>query len=209
MKKVLIVGNKGNMGQRYTAILNHLGIEVIGWDKYCEFTIENHSLDGIIIATPTEVHLEHLNYYLRYNVPILCEKPFTTSLDLLDQFAEDHTEQDFKNITMVNQYNYIKMITDPFLSLDTHYNYFKTGSDGLAWDSLNIIGLAINEVKLEHNSPIWSCVLNGQRLSMADMDQAYVDMVIDWTSQPISNWDYAVEAHRRVDRAINQCTFKV
>ncbi len=83
---------------------------------------------------------------------------------------------------------------------ETYYDYFKSGQDGLAYDCCNIIGLSKKRPTLANSSPIWKAKINGQELSLADMDQAYVKMIMDWTRSPLSNWDYAVEMHQKVLR---------
>jgi hypothetical protein len=103
---------------------------------------------------------------------------------------------------MVLQYDYIKV-----RGLDekhgwSGYNYYNHGKDGLAWDCLQIIGLAHDSTQLEvqETSPYWLAYLNGYKLSLSDMDQAYIDMLRDWVSIPKRYSDeFIILMHERVE----------
>ena len=193
---VYVVGNRGNMARRYTAILDHLGVDHCGHDRGEEPNEGNlASATHIIIATPTLCHLADIVRYGRYGKPILCEKPFTTDVDELWKFEREHRTI-LPLISMVNQYAQLTSVADaPGLS---SYDYFKSGGDGLIWDCINIIGLARGEIKLRNASPIWKCQINGRPLSIAGMDYAYVDMIVEWLRYPVSNFEYAKIAHAKV-----------
>lgn len=201
MEKVFIVGINGNMGSRYSAILKYcFNIEPDGTDIDLEDDFDFYIIgdpkeaDGIILASPTEFHLQDLAEYLNYGVPILCEKPLTTDLEKLEEFAFKHSDK-LHLIQMVNQYNFLTEKTDEG---ETYYNYFKTGNDGIYWDCINLIGLAKKRPKLQNTSPLWECKINGRNLSSLDMDNAYVRMINDWLKNPTSNFEYALDAHRKV-----------
>lgn len=192
---IMVIGGKGNMGQRYCAILRHLGI------KYSTIDIEDKDqlfkrdlADGFIVATPTKNHIKMIYDLAQYNKPILCEKPISTNVESLLPFLETMRRQDL-NLQMVNQYAYMPLGDGEGF---TEYNYFKHGGDGLAWDCLNILGLANGEVHLGDDSPIWRCTINGKKLSIADMDNAYINMVANWVGNPEDNIDYIEHAHRKV-----------
>lgn len=203
MKKVFIAGIKGGMGSRYRAILqNHLFIETLGCDPFDANAIEMAMPEcgGVIIATPTSTHLEMMEYFLKYRKPILCEKPFTTDIDKLDRFEyENRVNLDL--ITMVNQYQYLTHETSQG---DTYYDYFKSGGDGIAWDCLNLIGLAKGAIELSNRSAVWKAQINGQKLHLEDIDHSYISMVRRWVSEPKSNYRYASNAHRKVQAFLNK-----
>jgi hypothetical protein len=196
VKKVFIVGIDGNMGQRYEACLRSLGIDVVGVDFKPTANIKHDDVDGYIIATPTHRHLDDLMTYSQYSKPILCEKPFAKSLEAIEDFARRCRKQ-LINIRMVNQYEHL---IDQTSRGETIYDYFRTGKDGLAWDCINIIGLSHQAPVLENTSPVWYCKINGVTLNLADMDKAYVAMLKSWTHDPRTNWAYALDAHRKVER---------
>jgi hypothetical protein len=200
---IYVFGNEGNMGRRYTAILNHIGIVAEGCDKSYPHNLFGRlkAADGVIIATPTFTHLDVIRMLLAYEKPILCEKPLSLNFDALEHFDRVHPEAK-QLVTMVNQYEYLA--TDSVSEM-TFYNYFKTGGDGLYWDCLNIIGLAKGWAQIHNDSPIWKCVINGQILSIKDMDQAYISMIkrwVDMIGRRRTNWAYAIEAHRKVNRLV-------
>lgn len=192
MKNIFISGISGNMGRRYAIILHDLGIKVYGADERLSFTQQamvcaEHKCDGIIIASPTNTHLDAINIFHNFwSRPILVEKPLGRCVPGIDRSF---------NIRMVNQYEYL---IDKDRVGSTYYNYYKTGSDGVYWDCINIIGLANGPVKLETSSARWRCIINGQELSIADMDGAYYSMIENWLTDPKPNHEYQVKAHSKV-----------
>jgi hypothetical protein len=189
MKKVAVVGASGNMGRRYALILEqHCNIEVvrIELDAYKD----PKECDGIIIATPTPNHVEMINFYRRFNKPILCEKPICKHLKTLEAILSIPD----LDLSMINQYEFLNLED---LEGDTYYNYYKTGNDSLLWDCINIIGLARGNYKIENNSVIWRCVLNGRSLDQRDIDFAYIKNISEW----VCGWrnkDYILGAHKKV-----------
>lgn len=194
---VYIVGNQGNMAKRYQAILNHLGVNHIGHDKDEPWHYAIDDVTHFLICTPTKRHLFDIGKVLPYGRPILCEKPLAHTYYAV-LAADGEWAEKTDRITMVNQYAYINNVEGSGLAGDTYYNYFKTGNDGLFWDCLNIIGLADGSVRIENNSPIWSCAINGTSINLKQVDIAYCDMIEDWLHNPVSNWDYAMAAHKKV-----------
>lgn len=198
-KRILVVGYKGNMGSRYTAILDYLGVDWVGVD-FKESTGAGYAekVDGVIDAGPTALRMTRLRTLVsRFpGAPILAEKPFTTH-GLAWKVIGDHGLLNTP-VQMVNQYVFMGGYRlPPGHSDHTYYNYFKHGGDGLAFDCINILGLAKGSVDLLGTSPIWKCEINGRTLSIQDMDRAYIAMVERWLKKPVSNWDYIVHAHRK------------
>jgi hypothetical protein len=193
LKKPLIVGSRGNMGKRYAAGFRYLGIEPLGIDVGDPIP---DGFDSVVIATPTSNHLPQIVRFGKMGVPILCEKPFSTNLDEAIEIC-DYADEHKVDLRMVNQY---AMLTFPRAAGETLYDYFRTGQDGLAWDCINIIGLAKEKVTLKNKSPLWRCEINGQRIPFAEMDFAYVQMLSQWTSGKYAagSIEYAREAHAKV-----------
>ena len=197
MKKVGVIGGKGNMGRRYALIL----------EKYCDceaviFDIGvNNKLDdcdGYIIATPTAGHYPYILALSAYRKPILCEKPIVTDREQLEYILGI----DGLDLSMINQYGFIPR--DSYFDEVSHtsYNYFKTGNDGLLWDCINIIGLSNKSYDIKNDSLIWECMINGDHVYIADMDRAYIDNIEGW----VNGWrnkDYILEAHNKVWKAID------
>jgi hypothetical protein len=196
MKKVAVIGASGNMGKRYALIL----------EKYCHcevvrIDIDTHSkiddlvsCDGIIIATPTENHIDDILHYAQWKKPILCEKPISKSiLKLRCLLAVPDLD-----LSMINQYHFL----DSNGEGQTIYNYFKTGSDSLYWDCINIIGTARSIYEIKNDSLVWKCYLNGRGIGISEMDSAYIDNIVCW----VNGWrnkDYILPTHQKVLEAIN------
>lgn len=202
MHKIAVVGGLGNMGRRYCSILKMLHIDHYVLDIA---TVDPKKFDldttGIIIATPTEYHGDHIRKYAVYNVPILCEKPICKNRLELDNLLLLDV-----NLRMINQYEHFlggekdcKRVQEPPVDKRSYYNYFKSGSDGLYWDVINIVGLTDSgKIKVGNESPIWECWLNGTPLNIRDMDHAYVWNIRDWLAKYDDNKAYIRKAHDRI-----------
>ena len=186
-KRIVVIGAKGNMGSRYCFYLRYLGCDVVEVDLDSGHTPMN--CDGILIATPTENHIDHIRVAAEFNKPILCEKAISKDLKLVTDICEADI-----NLRMINQYGYFDLLYE---SGATHYNYFRTGNDGLNWDCINIIGIARNEVYISNRSPVWTCCINGRRASLGDMDRAYLWNLQDWLVKEDHNKPYILHAHKK------------
>ena len=185
---ILLIGSEGNMGQRYQAIMKYLDIPYVCSDINI-LTDWNRDYHSYLICTPTNDHYEQIKQCSKFGKPILCEKAITKDPSRLIELI------DTCDFAMVNQYKYL---VDPTAKGDTYYNYFRTGKDGLNWDCINIIGLSKTPAKIMNKSPIWSCMINGQELSIKDMDLAYCKMIDRWYKKPYTNKDYIEKAHMKV-----------
>lgn len=190
------MGHKGNMGLRYRTILDYLKVPWRGIDKddHLDKSILTET-DAVIIATPTHLHMSDIRRFSKTGIPILCEKPITKHLDVLELFAANYGSGD-SPLQMVHQYDYL---VDPSANGESYYDYFKHGSDGIYWDCIQIIGHAKGPVRITEKSPIWKCQINGKALSLADMDQAYVTMIERWLDEPEHDLDRAVTYHQKVN----------
>lgn len=192
----LILGAHGGMGRRYQAILYHLNVTY--WTQDIDHepsspVYEAPPWDSVIIATPTATHTALIHHYAEYGVPILCEKPITKNMTelmaLVDTFDKNYTAQ----LQMVNQYEHLAPCQDGI----TFYDYFKSGSDGLYWDTISIGALARGAFSAWNRSPIWQCTINGRPLNLSDMDGAYIAMMRQWLHAPRHDLDYIVTAHEK------------
>lgn len=202
--KFAVIGGRGNMGQRYCRILNWLNHDAIPVDIADPFP-GSDAIDGFIIATPTESHIRDILTCCPTGLPVLCEKPLALSAAdarSIVKMARDNTWL----LQMVNQYE--QMITQADDG-PTYYDYFKTGPHGVAWDCINILGLAKGSVWLNNNSPVWTCAINGVDLDISDMDSAYIRMVTQWIKTPFrpGHLDYIEKAHKKAEEyeKANQC----
>lgn len=182
---VVVLGSHGNMGSRYMAILEYLGVTAIGFDfDY----LDNHlktalaSTDRVIIATPTPVHLMSLITVQKLKpvgspIYVLCEKPIHKNLGET-KITYDFCKQNLISLYCVNQYSFLnkaKLFSNAIGN--SYYDYYKTGNDGLLLDCFQIIALSHGRVTLRNKSPIWKCAINGYDLDISDMDYAYIRMV--------------------------------
>lgn len=180
---ILIVGSQGSMGKRYQCILKYLDQEFLGVDKDTPRDVMKElarKSSGIIIATPTDTHVELVRDLLPFHRPILCEKPVTKDVAELKDLCEEikNSKTPFR---MMLQY---EVLNSHRASGSSYYNYFRHGSDGLVWDCLQVIGLAKADVTIAEDSPVWSCRLNGKALNLSHMDAAYIHYLQQWFRHP-------------------------
>lgn len=198
--KIFIFGIKGNMGRRYSAILKYLGYDYDGIDLE-DIYDSNRALrhfDRFIIATPTLTHLDFLDSMIDFRKPVLCEKPIITDsrLNRLEHFVKAAKDSEMK-LSMVSQYDHL--VVGNKGNSETYYNYFKTGNDGLAWDCINIIWHADGKIHLANDSPVWKCEINGLRLTIDQMDFAYIKMIEKWIEEPyLPQYDRILKSHQKV-----------
>lgn len=203
--KVLLLGANGSMGTRYQSILKYLKIEPYCVDVHNSLREVEEAAKGshaIIIATPTDTHAHLIRKLAPLKKPILCEKPITKNIQELKDLRKEIEElkTPFK---MMFQY---EVLHDPLRIGHTYYNYFRHGSDGLAWDCLQIIGLARGSIQLEETSPIWQCKINGKVLNFAHMDSAYIAAVQRWMNYPFHDLGRLVAIHEKVVEYMNDPT---
>lgn len=183
---LVLLGSEGSMGKRYQAILKSLNIEHTCFDKDPDMNALNkacrHSRYAII-ATPTETHTQLIEYLVENRIPeILCEKPICKDIDELKKNYAKVMEYGSR-LTMMFQYS---LMANERTIGDTYYDYFRHGKDTLAWDCIQIIGLARGAVWLSNKSPTWRCLINGKPLGLNMMDKAYVKFVENWLNGKVN-----------------------
>ena len=196
---ILVIGAAGNMGQRYCKILKYLNEPFCAYDTSSYGvnlgeTVAKHKPTGFIVATPTETHCSVISYLMAYRKPILCEKPITKDKHELANLLKLAKKMK-TNLQMVNQYAFMNPGTG---KEPTRFSYFKHGGDGIAWDCINIIGMAKGSLAYNPNSPIWDCMINGIQQNHAQIDHSYIRMVRAWLKKPTSNIAYIERAHNKV-----------
>lgn len=193
---IAIVGANGSMGKRYQAILKFLGKPFIALDvenRLVQVREIVEKCEGVIIATPTNTHYTIVSALCDLRKPMLCEKPIVKNLKDLDSLF-DRVKSYKAPFKMMCQY---KLLTDKSRIGPSSYNYFKTGNDGLAWDCMQVIGLARSGVSVANDSPIWSCKINGKLLDIKHMDAAYIGFVQDWFLEPKDDFGFLRDMHAR------------
>lgn len=193
--KVLLVGSDGSMGKRYQAILKRMGAEVMCKDKYDVINRSHYDWsDRAIIATPTKTHVRFAEHLISMgNKPILCEKPISKNLEDTKHVLEIAKKYNVP-FEMTRQYEHIY---EPGSEGKTFYDFYNTGKDGLIWDCIQIIGLARGEVRINNESPVWDCQINGVDVSEANINQSYVSFMNRWVNQPSGNFDDIFKYHNK------------
>jgi hypothetical protein len=201
---ILIIGNQGNMGRRYQIILNYLKVPSIGYDQDHKLSSARELIKTagkIIIATPTDSHLSILKFIgdtrQGQEVDVLCEKPIVKDRSEYTQLWDAVSTRHI-NLFSVNQYQYL--LGRGTGIGDTSWNYFKSGDDGLIWDCFQIIALAKGKLSLGNTSPVWRCTINGLCLNSTHMDDAYVDMIKDFTTIQRNVW-----GRDKISQAVERC----
>lgn len=205
---VCIIGSSGNMGSRYTAIMNFLQEDSYGIDlnNYSDIETVKKACNKFIIATPTNMHINIVREIAREGIKILCEKPLSTKMGEVEKIL-DICERTNSSINMVNNYSYVKFHDeDEFARGDgkTFYNYYKSGSDGLIWDCIQLIGLAKHEITFASHSPIWQCAINGQSVRYDSIDTSYITMMIKFLGNKIKQDNgHLFEIHKKTSEIKN------
>ena len=171
LKRPLLMGYRGSIGARYAAILKSLGVDFFGVEV--DDPVPPFIYDSVIIATPTHMHCEHVMAFADQQTPILLEKPLSTDLKQALEIC-DMLDQANTPVRMVNQYRHI---TAAFGTGETAYDYYRSGKDGLHWDTISLIALATGDVSLKQESPYWQATLNGKELTHLMVERAYIDMI--------------------------------
>lgn len=192
---VLIVGANGNMGMRYRAIFDHLGVGYLCAD--ISHTIDqmrgmSEGVTGILIATPTHMHAKMILGLADLRIPILCEKPISKNIaeviEALRAVAKYATP-----FSMVYQYAMLPIGNSGL----TKYDYFKHGGDTLVWDCIQLVGLAKGDIELDERSPVWNCSINGRKQDIGDMDRAYIHFIKSWMRKPEQDVGYLRDLHAK------------
>lgn len=205
-KTVLLIGSEGSMGIRYQHILAELKVLCLAVDrqnpiKQIQYLAHSPLIDAIIIATPTETHEFFLDMFYTAKKPILCEKPITKDSKALEKILALYKKHKTP-LTMTMQYT---ELIDKKSKGETYYDYFRTGKDGLYWDTMQIIALAKSSFKVSCRSPIWKCQINGKKLSLSNMDAAYLSFVKKWLAGEIKqDYKFLVKIHKKVEKCHDQ-----
>ncbi len=116
-KNILIIGS-GSVGKRHAINLAKLGCRISCLDENIDRAINvlkeinginafdsitdafnNHNYDGVVIATPSKFHKEHALAVLKFEIPVLLEKPITTNLNEANSFT--FLDQKIQNLLLL------------------------------------------------------------------------------------------------------------
>jgi len=185
--KIAIIGSKGIMGQRYCKILNRAGIEVLEYDLKIskDINLRASGAVGAIICTPTDTHLVYIEQLCELQVPFLCEKPVCLSVGDTER-AWEFVQQAGVNAHVVSNWRYTR---HGFMGWDTgsheiNYKHFHSGNDGLLWDCCQLVYLAKDHrPTLSSEADQFSCTIDGEEISLLDIEESYSLMLMDWLRQ--------------------------
>jgi len=202
MSRILVIG-VGSIGKRYMAIIKYLGHEAIGVDiNRGPYSLESFDFDKAIVCTPTDSHFEPA-YALAYmDKPFLIEKPVSKQILEIKKIKEK-TDKAY----MVN--NWAHVFTDIKLlpyNNSVYYDHYNTGSDGLAWDCIQLIYLA-NEIMLDNVSPFFHCTINEDKVTLDMVTRSYVNMLlafVDGDYHALWTLEQAIDANKKVEGYIEE-----
>ena len=201
MNKTLIIGNRGRMGRRYSAILEHLGQDSTDIDIGETATLSDYS--HVIVCTPTPTHFEFTIKAVMENVPhILCEKPVCGDSAKAKRVACLRTKSD---IRVVCNWAFVEenTILQP-RSHDVEYSNWMTGNDGQEWDCCQLYYLARSRPTIKRG-PVFRASINGLPVTLTDIDRSYVDMLNHWYKAPQALWGLtdAIAMEQIVERVMS------
>ena len=186
--KVLVIGSKGSMGKRYCAILKYLGVEYVGVDIGPNSKMDYTQFTHAIIATPTEVHRDNLQWFYTYkNGPksILCEKPLMKSVRDIETAIDWEALHGGKTNMVCNW----KYALPDRKDLEVRYSNYNTGKDGTGWDCIQLIYL-VDKLKISTDTPFFKCdyhfphdtidSLVVGKVTLGDIENSYITMLRHW-----------------------------
>lgn len=176
--RVLVCGNRGNMGRRYTAILNYLGVENIGVDNG-DLTPHPDTYDRAIIATPSDIHMYVCEMMANLHKPFLCEKPIDKDPAKIQKLI-DLCKKKRVDGRMVCNWAFTGRLKFYPGENQVQYSNYNTGKDGLAWDCIQLIYLAKGFPELSTGSPYLQAHIDGDRVHEGHIARSYKTMIDVW-----------------------------
>lgn len=187
--KILVLGARGNMGRRYCAILRHLGQEVVEADIGDRWT--DLEFDKAIVATPTPGHAYDCLQLAMRKKSFLCEKPLSTNPREIEDLIL-YCEANGVDGRMVCNWKFAGMPAGCSWLPGFHevnYSNWRTGSDGTAWDCIQLIYLAKGGgIKIEVGAPCFRASIDYWHITLENIEQSYIKMVDYWLNKPSALW---------------------
>jgi hypothetical protein len=199
--KVLVIGSRGNMGRRFSAIIRHLGHDLLEYDPpAAPYMPDFKECDACIIATPVVGHMPYLKTIMPVK-PVLCEKPLSFDLAQVKAAASYAGKQGCAAY-MVNNWAFVGHHREPMSEGSIVVNTWNTGTDG-DWDLIQPLYLVedISNFECVRKYPWLSVAINGVGYGRDDFDISYVEMVQAFLDGEYDKlWPVAnmVTAHERV-----------
>jgi hypothetical protein len=201
---ILLLGNKGRMGQRYEKILDKLEVDRRCVDIEFEKSWDVKGIKKVIIATPTFSHRKYIEFFNGRGIEILCEKPICKDVETMCKL-EQKIRVPFYMVCNWSFVNPCDILWPGSCTIE--YENSRTGDDGLAWDCIQLIYLAKNfDLSLNNKAQAFKCAINGYPVSLADIERSYETMIRDWINCPSNLWNLndAVLATWKVEKYIEE-----
>lgn len=189
--RILVIGNLGSMGRRYTACLKAMHEDVLGFDV--GGPIPNPSeYDRAIIATPTETHFMWCDYLIQKGKDFLCEKPVSKDPAAVCQLAELAKASGVDG-RMVSNWLYAvnqalllgrgptggQSVTAIMGEMEIVYRSYNSGKDGFFWDCIQPIYMA-GKFVYDNKSPMFEAHVDGNQITLEMIERSYLIMLSEW-----------------------------
>lgn len=185
---ICLIGGKGGIGSRYSAIMKYLQIPYVIADMDTpEINIVDY--DKFIVATPTETHVHFLKEL--EGRTILCEKPVSKNPTEIPMM---------KHAFVVNNWEYVVRLMNIDEPLMIEYDYYRSGKDGLYWDCCQLLYLD-PQAKLSQQSPKWNVKINGKFVPYRTLEESYIRMIKDF-SQDRFNYLWTLEQGKEMSEVV-------
>jgi len=182
MSNSLILGDRGRMGRRYSAIFRYLKIPFDRWDISTGDPLPALSqYEYALICTPTDTHIEWIKRLRDSRVEfVLCEKPICMSSTELDGLELGDT-----HLCVVNNWSFAHrdMVLLPGSCVVDYSNWY-TGPHGGVWDGIQLHYLDKRGLADISEGPVFRCRINSLPVTLSDIDESYVRMIHTWRDNP-------------------------
>jgi hypothetical protein len=188
--RILIIGNKGSTGKRYSSILKMLGAEI---EEYDIIHYRNNKKlpkgELCIIACPTNLHCYFASKALDKGYKkILVEKPFSKSLEEIEKIMDTQGDADIRVICNWKFSSFSELLPE---DNQISYNFYNHGNDDEPlWDLCQLVYLQKDyDLDFGYDSPFFTCSINGFNIGLWDIEKSYYRMLISWLVSPEKLWD--------------------
>lgn len=188
--KVLVAGGLGAIGRRYAAILENIGVDVrindtSAYNKKTNVGRDIRWSDKVLIATPTNTHMDWIKLCHAESKPFLVEKPVCRTKQL------SHLRGLINNGVWGNvvcNYKFALQATAREDYTPISYDYYNIGNEnkikGAIYYSCCQLIYINPDIKLNTKSPIWNLEIEwrGKRkwMDYRTLEMSYFEMLHDW-----------------------------
>lgn len=188
--ELLIIGAAGQIGTRYRHVLNYLGRGFISHDiNFIQDTLPRevfitHKLLKdwrhlpVLVCTPSHTHYKTVKRLMDLGyTKFLVEKPVFTE----GTHYYEALDWRLDGISIHAAMNY-KELDDKTSEGFTVYKNFYAGKEKTKWNLFQPVALARGDIEIDLRCPIWTCYLNGKKISLEQINQSYLEMIKKYLS---------------------------